>query len=170
MIDLTYIGRSRKTKGVLGAFKVVVDHHYLDDLKNARAVFIDLDGSRVPFILEEVTDGNVTLVRVEKIDSPESATPLLNKDLYLASSEVTTSDESDSQDEYHILVGYALWDQNEALVGTILEIQEFPSHIVAKVDRQGKEILIPMHSDLMIDLDEDNKKIVIEVAEGLLDL
>ncbi len=169
MLELIHIGHSAKTRGINGAFKTRIDNHYIPSLLKARAVFINLNGSKVPFLIESAEEKGHILLKLDEIDSPEAASALLSKELYLDKTEV---DESviNQQEQVHELVGYSLYNQGNELISTIDEIVEYPNQILAKLKYNGSEVLIPVHEDLIIELQPEHQRIQLEIAEGLLSL
>ncbi len=167
MIELIHIGHSRKARGIEGSFRVYVEDNYIEDLKKARALFISIDGSEVPFIIESVTDQKSLLVKLEDIDNPEDVQPLLGNEISLHIDEVSEKENLESQ---HPLTGYRVIDQDDQVIGVIEELIEYPDQLLAKLLIEQKEVLLPIHEDLIIDLNEDEQQIQITIAEGLLTL
>ena len=170
MIQFVHIGHSGKTRGLDGTFKLRVDERYLETLPQVRAIFIDHEGSKVPYLLEDCqTDGDI-LVKLEEVDTPEEASVLLNRSVYLDQNEIPQSLLELHQDQKHELTDYLLLDSNNFTIGPISEILEYPQQLLAKVSFNSKSILIPIHNDLIMHVDESNKTIQMEIPEGLLDL
>ena len=169
MIDLIHIGHTSKAKGIDGAFRVKIEHDRLDDLAKARALFIDLDGSKVPFLIHSVDTNSQVLIKLEEIDSPESVNPLLHKEIYLEAKEVTIQESSDTSSD-HDLIGYTVIDEEENLIGRIIGIKEYPEQILAEVETKKGLSLIPLHIDFIAANDPDRRVMQLQLPEGLLDL
>lgn len=169
MLELIHIGHSAKSRGIDGAFKTRIEDHYIPSLLKAKAVFINLNGSKVPFLIESAEDKGHILIKLDEVDSPEAASALLSKELYLDKTEVEDS-AINQKEESHELVGYSLYNQENELISTIDEIVEYPNQILAKFNYQGSEVLIPVHEDLIIELKPDQQRLQLEIAEGLLTL
>jgi len=56
------------------------------------------------------------------------------------------------------------------LVGAVTEIVKLPGQDLLSIERNGKEVLVPMVSAIIISIDVEKKKIVINPPEGLLDV
>lgn len=167
MIELIQIGHSRKAKGIEGSFRVHVEDSYVEDLKKARALFVSLDGSEVPFIIESVSDQKSILLKLEGIDNPEDVQPLLGNEIFLHTDEVS---EKEGLQAHHPLTGYNVIDQDDQVIGRIEELLEYPDQLLAKILIEQKEVLLPIHEDLILQLNEDEQWIQISIAEGLLNL
>jgi len=170
LIQFVHIGHSGKTRGLNGTFKLRVDERYIQTLPQVRAIFIDLEGSKVPYLLEDCQTNGDILIKLEEVDTPEDASILLNRSVYLDHSEIPDSLLVNQQDKKHELTDYILLDANNSNIGLISEILEYPQQLLAKVNYNSKNILIPIHSDLILHIDAPNQTIQMEIPEGLLDL
>jgi len=168
-LELIHVGHSAKSRGINGNFKARIDKRFIADVLKARALFINLDGSKVPFLIESAVDKGDVILKLDEVDSPEAVSQYLSKELYLEAREVSEDNQSDKAQE-NPLLGYTLIDQSSKEIGIIAALLEYPDQLLAKVDYQGKEVLIPIHEDLIIELDNSNKVLQLEIVEGLLDL
>ena len=108
-------------------------------------------------------------MKLEEVDSPEAVSAYLSKELFLDADEISLENKSEAK-ETNVLVGYSIIDQNDNVIGDIIEILEYPEQILAKLFYNNKQVLVPIHEDLVIELAEDSKKLKLEIAEGLLEL
>jgi 16S rRNA processing protein RimM len=71
---------------------------------------------------------------------------------------------------YHEIIGcMAVTEEGEEL-GEIIEILSPGANDVWVIKRpKGKELLIPVINDVVIDVDVENKKVIVSLMEGLLD-
>lgn len=169
MLELIPIGHTTKSRGISGQIKLKVSTEFIPDLTKARALFINLDGSRVPFLIEHIEDGNQLVVKLDAVENPESANALLSKEIFLDSNEVS-HEALNFTKETHYLTGYAIYDQDKKSLGEIIELIEYPNQLLAKLIINSKEALIPVHDDLILDVNEEKKTLNLEIAPGLLDL
>jgi len=168
-LEFIHVGHSAKSRGVNGNFKARIAKNYLTDVLRARAIFINLDGSKVPFLIESAEEKGQVILKLEEVDSPEVVSKYLSKELYLEASEISPESSSEDKPE-HTFVGYTLIDQNNLKIGTIAEELEYPDQLLAKLRYNGKEVLIPIHEDLIINLNQEEKQLYLEIADGLLEL
>jgi 16S rRNA processing protein RimM len=56
------------------------------------------------------------------------------------------------------------------LVGAVTEIVKLLGQDLLSIQRNGKEVLVPMVAAIIISIDVEKKKIVINPPEGLLDV
>lgn len=167
MEDLVQIGSVYKAHGVKGIMKVRITPEYMDDFLQLEAVFIQGSKSTLPYFVKssEAIADNMALLQVEEIDSKEQITPLMKAPL-LARDE----DLSVELDEWESLEGYVIYDKTKGLIGEILEVIEMPQQELARVQYQEREVLIPIHEDLVDEVDEDERKIYINLPEGYFEV
>ena len=71
---------------------------------------------------------------------------------------------------YHEIIGFNLNEKNEK-IGVISNVIEHGFQALFEViDDDDKSHLIPIHDDLIIKVDRDNKTILVQLPEGLLNL
>ena len=70
---------------------------------------------------------------------------------------------------YSDLIGCAILDENKEVLGIVKNVEEFPAQITLRVKRNnGKDFFVPFVKQFIKNVDIDNKKIYIEVIEGML--
>ncbi len=67
------------------------------------------------------------------------------------------------------LLGYALVDDTKEL-GEVLEVIEQPHQLLCKISLNGYEALIPVHEDFLKKIDKKNRKIFVNLPDGLLNI
>ena len=67
------------------------------------------------------------------------------------------------------LLNYTIQAAGYPMLGPIEEIIDLPEHYLAQVKYQGKEVLIPLHEDLILENKAPTKVLVMDLPEGLLD-
>ena len=55
-------------------------------------------------------------------------------------------------------------------VGKITEILFYPDNPVFQVMQDQKEIIVPLHEDLIVEIDSQKKRIKVNLPEGLLEI
>ena len=55
-------------------------------------------------------------------------------------------------------------------VGKVKEIIEYPTQSLIQIIKDDKEILIPIHEDIVKNVDREGKKICIKAPSGLIDM
>lgn len=171
MENLVSIGYTKKPHGLKGELKVLIDDLYLDDFLDAETIFLELKGKKLPFFIESVREGNEILVKLEDIDSKEAADNIASKEIFLRESDIVPLDERElEEDDFVQYLGYQVQDSELGLIGAIEEIIEYPQQMMAVVNYQDREVLIPMNEAFIKKIQKKEKIIRMELPEGLLDL
>lgn len=110
--------------------------------------------------------GAIAYVKLNGIDNPESAKEFKGFEIH------TIKDRNDLEVGYYFyedLVGCAIIDQANNELGIVSKVEEFPAQITLRVKRQNnKNFFVPFIKQFIKKVDIDNKKIHIEVIEGML--
>ena len=170
--NLIAIGKFQKThalKGELNMISEIDPEFFLEGYP----LIVNYDGILVPYFAESVrTKGSTSyLIKIEGVDTEEEASQFINKDIFIQkkdSYEWFGEEIQNSED----LIGYKLIDSetyNE--LGTIVNIDDSTSNILFIVaSEEGEEIMLPANEELITEIDNDSKKIIMMIPDGLLDL
>ena len=167
--DCYYLGKITKLHGFKGNLILHLDTDEPEFYENMESVFVETNGMLVPFFFEfaQVHGAQKLLVKFEDT-SPEEAEKLVNKAVYLP---LETLPELDGTDfYYHEIIGFTLYDQTNTEVGTIKNVNDSTAQALFEVEIDGKEILIPIVEDWILEVDRENKAILVEIPEGLIEL
>ena len=160
------IGKLGKTHGVKGEISFLFDDDVFDRV-DADYLVLDIDGILVPFFMEEYrfkSDTNA-LVKFEDIDTQERAQQLTGTDVYFPRALADGDEDSLS---WAAIVGYDITDaQSGQNVGRITAIDDTTQNILFELE-DGK--LIPASEELISAIDKENRTIIIDIPDGLLDL
>ena len=63
-----------------------------------------------------------------------------------------------------------MFDKNYGEVGKIVSINDSTAQALFEVEKDEKQILIPMNDEFIVKLDRKSKTILVETPEGLIDL
>ena len=157
------IGHTKKSHGVQGWLRVLIEPQYLEDIFEASALFISMSGQPVPYFIDGFDTKNELLVKLEDIDSKEAAAELSGKTILLRSKDLIPEEErnfilEEESLEFAFLIGFEIEALDKGSIGRIQEVLDFPQQEMAIVDLHGKELLIPLHNDFIQSINEDQKK------------
>ncbi len=171
MDNIVSIGRTKKPHGLKGELKFFVEEHFVDDLMEAEILIIDVKGKKTPFFIEDVRVGNNIIVKLEEVDTPETATTLSAKEVFLREKDLkyAAQNKEDAQLPYADCIGFIIFDDTTE-VGIVTNLIEYPQQYMAAVNYRNREILIPLNPAFIKKIDIKNKKILMELPEGLLEL
>ena len=166
------IGKATRTFGIHGELRVFIKDAYLDDFLETDVVFLEVRGKPTPFFVEEIRVVNDYLLKLEDIDSPEAAHPLCDQDLFMRSEDLRHAGGEAEPEAFTVeeLTGYTIVEVNAGEIGVIEEVVELPQQWMAVVTYQEREILIPLHDDLLEEVDPDRQRLIMRLPTGLLEL
>lgn len=165
--ELGYIERSH---GVDGAFVAVFDVDKPQSYNKIDALFVERGSQLVPYLVRHISTGkgNKFVISVEGVRSEEEALALRGSVLYLPDGVLPKL--KPNQFYYHELVGCRVEDSKLGLLGIITEIFSLPNQTLMAMDWQGAEVLIPVHDDIVKQLDRTNKVVKTTLPDGLLEV
>ncbi|OAV45547.1 ribosome maturation factor RimM [Lewinella sp. 4G2] len=165
-MNLIEIGWLGKAHGLKGEIKAHVSDFYEDDL--FRATSIHVGDPAVPYFLEQVRAGGSVILKIEELDNREQVALLSNRPLFLMDSQVEEKEAEGADTPFDALIGYRIQAEGYPLLGPITGIMDLPSHYLAELTHDGREILVPLHEDLVVSVDEEEKILGMALPEGLV--
>ena len=135
-----------------------------EDIDLEEPVFIEFDGLPVPFYFESYQQrGNSrALVRLTGVHNLTDADELAGRAVY--------ADDDLYEDAEEDLTGWTVQDADGNEVGTVSAHEDIPGNPCVWVDTKKGEVLVPLHEELVLSVDEDAQVLRMEIPEGLLDL
>ena len=165
------VGKIVNTHSLKGEVKVISSTDFEEQRFEKGTELLITRGNQV---VKEVTvqsyrtHKNNLLVKFVGIDSIEEAEKLKNLQIKIDSDNIGELEENEFY--FHEIIGCEVFDENGKSLGEISEILTPGANDVWVIKSQnGKEILIPYIEDVVKKIDVENKKIDIEVMEGLID-
>lgn len=160
------LGRITKTHGFEGAVTVKVEKIFSENIPEPESVFLEIEGRPVPFFVEysEQPDSATLRLKFEGYESSASVKEFVGTGVYLTG--VTSEKSKDSH--YSDMEGYIVKSSDGIVAGVVKELIENPSQLLLNiVNPSGKEFLIPLHEELIEEVDNKNKTIRMIIPEGL---
>ena len=135
-----------------------------EDIDLEEPVFIEFDGLPVPFYFESFQQrGNSrALVRLTGVHNLTDADELAGRAVY--------ADDDLYEDGDEDLTGWTVRDADGNEVGTVSAHEDIPGNPCVWVVTKKGEVLVPLHEELVLSMDEDARTIRMRIPEGLLDL
>lgn len=168
--DCFYLGKIVKKYSFKGELLAKLDTDEPELYDNLDAIFIDLRGNLVPFLVEasQLHKSDLLRLKLEDVLDESDADALLKCDMYLPL-ELLPKLEG-NKFYFHEVIGFTMKDKNYGDVGVIKAINDSTAQALFEVDRNGVEILIPMNDKFIIELDRSNNTIVMDLPEGLIEI
>ncbi|MFN8275919.1 MAG: ribosome maturation factor RimM [Chitinophagales bacterium] len=164
------VGKIKKPHGLSGAFHFSLYRMLKNPAKTPPHLFLEKDGIFQPLFIESwtTTGLNDAILKVEDINSPELARKLNNQELFLTEADAKKW-LAKEEDDLVWLIGYQAMDGTE-LLGPITDLMTLPAQILATINYQGRELLVPLTDDLITDINKRKKQIIFTLPEGMRDL
>lgn len=172
MDEFVKVGKTQKAHGIKGELKLNVEEHFIDDLFETEALFIEIKGQKIPYFIENLQEGNALILKLEGVDNRTDAEQLMHKDVYMKRDDISLSDELIASEGlvYKFTEGFKIVDVQYGEIAEIEEVVEFPQQEMAYVTYQDKTLLLPLHPNFIVDVDREKKVITMNLPDGLLDL
>ena len=138
-------------------------------LKGIAAIFVEENkGSYLPYFVEssKAKDQEETYVKLESIDTKESAARITTKNVWLLEEDFRKLAGKTAPIS---LLGYQLITEDENL-GPIEEVIEQPHQVLLRISLEGKEALIPLHAETLTKVDHKKKEVHVTLPDGLLEI
>ncbi len=163
------IGRIVASFGLTG--EVILKHALgkKTQLKDVEAIFVEQHkGSYLPYFVQssKAKDHEDTYVKLEAVDTKESAARLTGKQVWLLDTDFRKLAGKTAPIS---LLGFQLLTEDEDL-GPIEEVIEQPHQVLLRISLDGKEALIPLHAETLDKIDHKTKRVYVTLPDGLLDI
>lgn len=163
------VGKIVTTFGLQG--QIVLQHSLgqKTDLIGLQVIMVELrKDDLIPYFILNAKAKNATetYLTIEDITTKEKAQRLVSRPVWFKE---TDFQKFVAKASSLSMLGYTIYD-NEKELNVITEIIEQPHQVLAKIIYDNKEMLIPIHQAFIVKLDVANKKIILDLPEGLLDI
>ena len=162
------IGTVVSKHGYKGDIKINISSNLINfpDLKH---IFIELGGSFIPFMIDKIRPlpENTSIVKLREIRSEKEVNEIIHKDIFIDSTIIELK--KDSGFSYNDLINFNMF-RNSQKIGRIKRINYNLPQPVFEVTYDSKTVLIPIHEDLIKEIDKKNKIIYLDIPDGLLEI
>ncbi len=151
--------------------EIIVQHRNVNEKKISalRFVFILLYQQHIPYKVLSIRtryEGE-SIVVLDCIPTYEAVKKILKKEVFIEQHIAKQIAEKVEKDFF----GYALYDENtNAVLGTITNTEHLASQFLATIQVNQKEVFIPLHQNLITQINHEKKIITMKVPHGLLEL
>ncbi|MDD3567367.1 MAG: ribosome maturation factor RimM [Bacteroidales bacterium] len=166
---LTEIGKIQKTHGVNGELQVSWSTDFYPEDHNFESVFLVIEGIPIPFFVQSIRmkGADSSIITLDEIGTIQQAEELVGLKVMAEVKSSGSSDELTLDD----LVGFIVITNRGVQLGTIEVLQDYAGNLVFELQTaSGNELLIPASPELIVEIDEDSKSIIMELPEGIADL
>lgn len=160
------IGYVIRTHGVHGHLRIAFDDN-CKELSVTEALYFLVKGVYLPFFIREISwfNNGDALVLLEEFSNREEADQYARRPVFGPTAYLIAEEEAESD-----LIGYRIQDAVAGDMGQVTAIADMGAYLLLTVIHGGRELLIPLHDDLIIRADETLKILYTRLPEGLADL
>lgn len=167
--DCFYLGKITKLHGYKGAMVLYLDVDDPSLYYGLDGVFLEIGGTLIPHFIQRADPrGNQLIVEFEGVKGEEAALALVNKPVYLPMDLLPKL--SGKQFYFHEVLGFTIRDLAFGVVGPIKSITDHPVNPLFVIDHNGREVLMPMNDDVLVEVNRELREIVTQAPEGLIAL
>lgn len=166
-MDILEVGKIVNTHGLKGEVKVVPWTDYPEVFEDIEKV--SLNNGKEFKILSVKYQKNNLILKLTDIDTIEDAEKLKNRVLFVNKEELGELPEG----VYYVadLIGLTVETESGEVLGTVSDVLNTGANDIYEVKREGqKPLYIPKIDDVVLDISLENKKVLVHLVEGLLDL
>ncbi len=170
MNDYINIGKIVAAFGLKGEVIVVHSLGKKTTLNGVGVLFVEeIKGSYIPYFLEssKAKDHEEMMVKLEGVNTKEAAARLHTKPVWLLDADFR---KLAGKNAPIALLGFELITDEDENLGPIEEVIEQPHQVLLKISLDGKEALIPLHTETLDKIDHAKKRVYVTLPDGLLDV
>lgn len=166
MIDYIRVGKVVNTHGVRGCVKAIVLTDEIDRFDELKYIYTEKDNSK-RIIKKVFYKKGMVFLELEGINNINEAERFKNTYISIENSQLKNLPE----DTYYVfdLVGLDVYSLEDEYIGKVKEVFQTGANDVYEVCDKHKTYYIPAIKDVVKKVSLENKRIDIDIIEGLLD-
>lgn len=165
-----YLGKIAKKFSFKGELLAYLDTDEPELYEKMESVFVELNKNLVPFFIENSSlhKNDFLRIKFEDVNTEEDADELIGRELYLPLSFLPKLE--GNQFYYHEVIGFEIEDQRLGMVGKIVSVNDSTAQPLFEVLNGEVEMLIPMIDQFLVKVDRENKRVIMNLPEGLVEM
>ena len=161
------LGEILKPHGIKGELKILFYNEESKSLQKDQKVFLESPQKNIiEYKIEKIFYSfRKNRIKFFDINTIDEADDLRGYIVNIDRSDLPEINDS----EYYLsdLVGYSLIDKSNKNYGKVIEVLALPANSVLNVSKDDKEYLIPLIDDVVLEVNQNQKVIIIDPIEGL---
>jgi len=166
------LGKIVKPHGLKGEVSIFLDVDYPEDYEEMDSVLVELNGELIAFEIEQIrilpNKPKTALVKLATIDKIEQTDDLIGATLYLPLDVLPELGETEFY--YHEVIGFDVVDEKLGNIATIDTVYSFTEGSLLVLEYKGKEVLVPINDETIVEVDREKKVLRVNLPDGLLDV
>ncbi len=164
------IGRTLKSHGTGGQLRMLIEDRFKNYISEGTYLFFDLNGSKVPYMVTNVEEEAHFVISLEDVINKKESDLLAGQELWIPLATVKTRHQLSPKNINDKWSEYSLHDNVTGDDYKILRTEEYPQQLMAVIEIEQREMLVPLSDQLITEISKEKKRIFINIPEGLLDL
>lgn len=168
--DCFYLGKIAKKFSFKGEVLIYLDTDEPQEYQNMESIFVEINKNLVPYFIENssIHKNDFLRVQFEDVKNEEEAEYLLGSEVYLPISMLPKLE--GNKFYYHEVIGFEIEDQTLGVFGKIVSINDTAAQPLFEVLNGNVEMLIPMIDQFLVKIDRDNKIVLMNLPDGLIQM
>jgi len=168
--DCFYLGKIAKKFSFKGEVLAYLDTDEPELYENLESVFVEFNNNLVPFFIESSSlhKNDFLRIRFEDIQNEEEADRLIGSAIYLPLKMLPKL--TGNKFYFHEVIGFEIEDKRLGVFGKIVSVNDTSAQPLFEVVNGNVEILVPMIDQFLVKIDRENKKVVMDLPEGLVEM
>lgn len=165
-----YLGKPHGVRGEIVAYLTVELETLCEELSSEELyLFVEINALPVPYqLLSYRSKGDNYLLTLAHVEDRSTAEQMVGWRLFAPSELLAESDVAYSWDHF---IGYQVLTPEQIAVGTVVEVNDQTENILLTIlCPDGTQKLLPIHEELVEDINPEQQIIALQIPEGLLDL
>ena len=167
--SLFYLGKAFKMHNYKGALVIGIPKININ-FDAIHFLFVDINACFVPFHVKniKIRNSKSIIVEFDELNIPRNVEALIGYDFYIFKKFLP--DNSENLPQLYDLINYEVTDIEQGYIGTVYEIVDIPGNTLLSVLSDNKKIFIPAVKNIIIEINHNCRKILVQTPSGLLDL
>ncbi len=168
--DCFYLGKIAKKFSFKGEVLIYLDTDEPELYENMESVFVEFNKNLVPYFIENsnLHKGDFLRVKFEDVDNEADADEIIGCEIYLPLNMLPKLE--GNKFYFHEVIGFEIEDQRLGVFGKIVSINDTSAQALFEVVNGSVEILVPMIDQFLVKIDRENKKVIMNLPEGLVEM
>ncbi|MFN0203251.1 MAG: ribosome maturation factor RimM [Bacteroidia bacterium] len=165
------IGYIRDTFGIKGQVKIKLDVYDSSEYRRKKALFLSKKGSpHKQYEVEkwEIRNESEAVLTFKAVTDMETAEALIGTTLFISEDELPKL--AEGRYYYYEVIGFTVKDEKLGELGTVKDIWDSPGNDILVMMYKEKEVLIPMTDEIVLRADKENKQMLTNLPDGLLEM
>ncbi|ASW76114.1 ribosome maturation factor RimM [Chryseobacterium piperi] len=167
--DCYFLGKITRRHGLAGNVILKLDTDQPELYNKLESIFVEINGLLVPFFIEKSSWSKLDALNIAFKNSSEALVEQsLGKSVYLPLA--TLPKLSGKKFYYHEVIGFNILDENDNDCGVIRSINDQTAQNYFVTNLDGKEVVIPIIKDWILEVNREERFIKMQLPEGLIDV